>query len=97
MMNLQHGNNFFVIGFSLSGTLFEATINVWFFPSNTKFVISDIDGTITKHELGDMFKFSDRLHNDVISTYQEIANNGYVFLYLTARSFTQVFEYTKNC
>lgn len=75
----------------LQGT---ATCNARIFrwSSNTRIVISDVDGTITKSDaLGHLFAFVGRdwTHCDIAKLYSAIANNGYRFVYLTSRSLGQ--------
>jgi phosphatidate phosphatase LPIN len=65
---------------------------------NTRVVISDVDGTITKSDaLGHVFYWMGRdwTHDGVAQLYQNIARNGYEILYLTSRAIGQVGA-TKN-
>lgn len=65
---------------------------------NTRVVISDVDGTITKSDaLGHVFYWMGRdwTHDGVAQLYQNIVRNGYEILYLTSRAIGQVGA-TKN-
>jgi len=78
-----------VSGFQGKATC-SARIFLWDWDS--KVVISDIDGTITKSDvLGHVFTMVGRdwTHKGVASLYTNIAKNGYEFLYLTSRAIGQ--------
>ncbi len=53
-MNLDYGKNIVTFAFSENGIgqIYKATLIVWLFTPVTRFIITDIDGTITRHELG---------------------------------------------
>jgi phosphatidate phosphatase LPIN len=54
----------------------------------TKIVVSDVDGTITKSDvLGQVLPTlgADWTHQGVTKLFDNIAKNGYMMLYLTAR------------
>ncbi|KAG2373088.1 hypothetical protein C9374_012820 [Naegleria lovaniensis] len=58
---------------------------------NDKIVVSDIDGTITKSDVGGQVASrvgKDYVHKDICQTYAEISKRGYKMLYLTARPIT---------
>ena len=61
---------------------------IFLFKMNTKLVISDVDGTITKSDvLGHLMPRVgyDWSHKGVTSLYEGITANGYQMMYLTAR------------
>jgi len=62
-------------------------VRIWYFPQDTKFVISDIDGTITKHEIRHWVGLSDGIYPGIISRYQKLEKEGCVFIYVTVRPF----------
>ena len=77
---------------SLRGhVVLEASIYLW--TSDTKIVVSDVDGTITKSDVwGHLLPLigKDWTHAGICSLYTKVHNNGYEFVYLTARSISQV-------
>jgi phosphatidate phosphatase PAH1 len=77
---------------SATGENSFATIFKW--DDNTKMVVSDVDGTITKSDIkGHIYTRLGRVdytHEGISSLYTQIASNGYKFLYLTARPIGQV-------
>eukprot|EP00004_Rigifila_ramosa_P002803 TRINITY_DN12872_c0_g1_i1.p1 TRINITY_DN12872_c0_g1~~TRINITY_DN12872_c0_g1_i1.p1 ORF type:complete len:782 (-),score=143.09 TRINITY_DN12872_c0_g1_i1:16-2361(-) len=93
MLNLKDGAN--NIKFSVFSKLqrtqtVSATVYRW--RHDTKIVISDIDGTITKSDaLGHILPLlgKDWSHSGVAQLYSSIAANGYQFLYLTSRAVGQ--------
>ena len=79
------------VTFSVSSALQGKSIvssRLFLFDQQTKLVVSDVDGTITKSDvLGHIlprvgYEWS---HNGVTQLYSRIASNGYQMLYLTAR------------
>ena len=98
-LNLKPGAN--TIVFSTNSRLrgpvtIEAHIFLW--DSDSKIVVSDIDGTITKSDvLGHILPKIGRdwTHPGICELYTNIARNGYQFLYVTARSVSQI-ESTKQ-
>ncbi|CAF5078748.1 unnamed protein product, partial [Rotaria sp. Silwood1] len=77
-------------------TAFQGTAvvkaNIFCFDHKTKFVISDIDGTITKSDLfGHIFPLfgKDWSYDGVAKLFQSIKNNNYKFIYLSARAIGQ--------
>ena len=78
----------------------QARLFLW--PSTSRIVISDIDGTITKSDaLGHILTFVGRdwTHSGVAGLYDRISKNGYRLLYLTARAIgqaTSTRDYLKN-
>jgi len=74
----------------------KASIYLW--PSTTKLVISDVDGTITRSDiLGQVLPFLGRdwTHEGVIELFTEITKRGYKMIYVTARGIGQS-TMTKN-
>lgn len=72
--------------------------NIYLWPSTSKIVISDVDGTITRSDvLGQVLPFLGRdwTHEGVIDLFTEITKRGYKILYLTARAIGQS-TMTKN-
>jgi len=66
--------------------------NIYLWPANSKIIISDIDGTITKSDvLGQLMPMMGRDWSQpgVASLYSNIRKNGYQILYLTARAIGQ--------
>mmetsp|Transcript_29934 Transcript_29934/g.69219 ORF Transcript_29934/g.69219 Transcript_29934/m.69219 type:complete len:1139 (+) Transcript_29934:115-3531(+) len=98
-LNLKQGAN--AIVFSLAGQTkhqqeVEAVIYLW--PADSKIVITDIDGTITKSDvLGHLLPLMGRdwSQQGVAGLLSQIKANGYQLLYLTARPIGQVSR-TKN-
>ncbi|KAG5416919.1 ned1 [Candida metapsilosis] len=90
MMNLNYGVN--TLRFKSRESSSQVTANLFLWKSTTPIVISDIDGTITKSDaLGHVLNLIGRdwTHPGVASLFQEINQNGYNILYLTARSVGQ--------
>ena len=92
-LNLKQGVNTisYTVNTRLQGTATcQSRIFLW--RSDTRVVISDIDGTITKSDaLGHLFTMvgKDWTHVGVAQLYSKIAANGYEFLYLTSRAIGQ--------
>ncbi|KAI9205268.1 Lipin/Ned1/Smp2-domain-containing protein [Polychytrium aggregatum] len=92
-LNLNKGVNTvtFTVTTSLQGKA-ECTSKIFFWDYNTKVVISDVDGTITKSDaLGHIFTMvgKDWTHSGVANLYTNIKKNGYEILYLTSRAIGQ--------
>ncbi|KAI5959984.1 ned1 [Candida theae] len=90
MMSLNYGVN--TLKFKSRESSSQVTANLFLWKSTTPIVISDIDGTITKSDaLGHVLNLIGRdwTHPGVASLFQEINQNGYNILYLTARSVGQ--------
>lgn len=89
-LGLKQGANTIVfrVNSRLQGTQqVSSTIFLW--DRDSKVVISDIDGTITKSDvLGQIFPVfgKDWSHSGVAALFQNIKANGYEILYLTARA-----------
>lgn len=98
-LNLKEGINTvrYITHTTLRGrVVVEGRIFLW--SSQSKLVISDVDGTVTKSDvLGHLFTFIGRdwTHPGICSLYNKVARNGYHFVYLTARSVSQI-EATRN-
>jgi phosphatidate phosphatase LPIN len=63
--------------------------NIFFWKYDSKIVISDIDGTITKSDvLGQLMPMVGEawIHDHVSELLTKIAKNGYKILYLSARA-----------
>lgn len=92
-LNLNPGVNSitYTVNTRLQGTATcQSRIFLW--RSDSRVVISDIDGTITKSDaLGHLFTMvgKDWTHVGVAQLYSKIAGNGYEFLYLTSRAIGQ--------
>lgn len=92
-LNLQPGVNSisFTVSTRLQGTA-TCTARIFRWRSDTRIIISDIDGTITKSDaLGHLFTFvgKDWTHANIARLYSSIARNGYHFIYLSSRSLGQ--------
>lgn len=80
----------------------SVTSKLFLWSPNTKVVISDVDGTITKSDvLGHIFFFVGRdwTHAGVAQLYSNIRSNGYQIVYLTSRAIGQTHstkEYLQN-
>ncbi|CAF1995948.1 unnamed protein product [Rotaria magnacalcarata] len=92
-LNLNEGVNTVAFSVTTAGqgtTIVEA--NIFVFDHKTKFVISDIDGTITKSDIiGHIFSLLGRdwSHDDIAQFFQAIQNNSYQFIYLSSRAIGQ--------
>ena len=92
-MNLHYGKNElkYVVEAVEEGEVY-CSANVFLIKSNTRLVISDIDGTITKSDvLGHLMPMMGRdwTHEDISELYTNIAKNGYQMVYLTSRAIGQ--------
>lgn len=92
-LNLRSGSNH--VEFSVT-TAFQGTTiveaNIFLFDQMTKFVISDIDGTITKSDVfGQILPLVGQpwYHEGTAEFFQAIQENGYQFIYLSARAIGQ--------
>ena len=98
-LELKQGRNeiCFICKTSSSGVqTLKSSIYLW--PSTSKIVISDVDGTITRSDvLGQVLPFLGRdwTHEGVIDLFTEITKRGYKMVYLTARAIGQS-TMTKN-
>ncbi|UJR14755.1 hypothetical protein I4U23_001745 [Adineta vaga] len=99
-LNLKSGTNH--VEFSVT-TAFQGTTvveaNIFLFDHMTKFVISDIDGTITRSDVfGHILPLVGRdwYHEGIADFFQAIQENGYQFIYLSARAIGQS-DLTRTC
>ena len=85
-MQLNTGRN--EARFSIEDLKINIYFSIFLFPSDSKFVLSDIDGTITRSDVlgfvGGKFGL-DVHHLDVVRFLHNANRNGYQVLYLTAR------------
>lgn len=93
-LSLQPGANVvrFVTRTTLRG-LVEVQARIFLWDCDSRIILSDVDGTVTKSDLlGHILPRigKDWTHPGVCSLYTAIANNGYHFMYLTARSLSQI-------
>ncbi|KAM7276131.1 hypothetical protein ACFE04_017997 [Oxalis oulophora] len=89
-LNLKQGRNTIAFNFSTEDQGVDARIFLWKW--NTRIVISDVDGTITKSDvLGQFMPLvgMDWSQTGVTHFYSAIEENGYQFLFLSARAITQ--------
>jgi len=87
LMNLKEGVN--DIKFTTSITKQVATAKLFLWSADAKLIVSDIDGTITKTDMRGLFYYKfgyDWTHDCVVDLFKSLSNNGYLFIYLTARS-----------
>lgn len=92
-LKLERGSNkvVFSVATNLQGKQ-SCEAMIYLYDSDTKLVISDIDGTITKSDaLGHIFTMVGRdwTHLGVASLYTNIVRNGYEIMYLTSRAIGQ--------
>ncbi|TPX73139.1 phosphatidate phosphatase [Chytriomyces confervae] len=98
-LNLNKGVN--TISFSVTSRLQGTAIctsKIFLWEHDTRVVISDVDGTITKSDvLGHVFTMvgQDWTHSGVASLYTNIRKNNYQILYLTSRAIGQA-NYTRD-
>lgn len=92
-MNLKLGKNVLTFEyFTSEDSIEQKTVSIYLYESGTKFVVSDIDGTITKSDiLGYVLPiFGFKWHfNELIRIYRQLNLKGYEFVFLTARSFRE--------
>jgi phosphatidate phosphatase LPIN len=89
-LDLQPGPN--TIRFVVESSTAEISCRIFLWSNDTKIVISDVDGTITRSDvLGHVLPAVGRdwSHVGVAGLYTEIAKRGYKFMYLTARPIGQ--------
>lgn len=92
-MKLQYGKN--ELKYVLEGVEGEEIVcvtSVFLLRSDTKLVVSDIDGTITKSDvLGQLMPMMGRdwTHDNITELFSNIAKNGYQMVYLTSRAIGQ--------
>ncbi|CAI9766289.1 unnamed protein product [Fraxinus pennsylvanica] len=94
-LNLEEGQNMvnFIFSTRVLGTQkVEAHIYLWKW--NTRIVISDVDGTITKSDvLGQFMPLvgKDWTHSGIARLFSAIKENGYQLLFLSARAIVQAY------
>lgn len=92
-LNLKEGRNEiqFIVTSRFQGTQ-ELAANIYLWNHDSRLVISDVDGTITRSDaLGHILPMIGRdwSHAGIAKLYSTIKSNGYKFLYLTSRSIVQ--------
>lgn len=92
-LNLREGRNeaLFSVTTAYQGTT-RCKCHIFLWNYNAKIVVSDIDGTITKSDvLGHLLPIlgKDWAQSGVAQLFTKIKNNGYNFLYLSARAIGQ--------
>ena len=85
--NLNLGSN--TGKFHVESLSVEIEFNVFLYDQGAKFILTDIDGTITQADISG--HILPRLglqahHGNVIEFFEKVEQNGYQILYLTARS-----------
>ena len=99
LLSLREGHNTisFTVNSRLQGrTTVSSTIYLWNW--DTRLVVSDIDGTITKSDvLGHMMPLLGRQweHSGVASLMSSLADNGYQIIYLSSRTIGQATQTRK--
>ncbi|KAF8410051.1 hypothetical protein HHK36_002571 [Tetracentron sinense] len=94
-LNLKEGRNTITFKFStamLGKQQVDASIYLWKW--NTRIVVSDVDGTITKSDvLGQFMPLvgKDWSHTGVAHLFSAIKENGYQLLFLSARAISQAY------
>ena len=99
MMKLHPGKNTikFIVTSSYQGKQ-ELTSDIYLWNYDDKILVSDLDGTVTRSDvIGQIFAFwgKDWSHKRIVKLYNDIEQNGYKILYLTARTMCQHTQ-TKN-
>lgn len=91
LMNLRNGINEITFSIDCEGESdLNATIYLW--PRNSKIVVSDIDGTITKSDaMGQILPLAGRdwTHDGVVALFTKIHQHGYKIVYLSSRPIGQ--------
>jgi phosphatidate phosphatase PAH1 len=86
-MNLKEGINEIKFTSAISNQVATARLYLW--NSDTKIIVSDVDGTITKTDKRGLFYHKlgyDWTHASVVDLYKLLGQSGYQFVYITARS-----------
>lgn len=90
------------VGNMESTVVFKSRIFYYRYRAQRRVIISDIDGTITRSDvLGHVmpFIYQDWSHKDICHLFTNIANRGYIIIYLTARNiglFSKTLEYLRS-
>lgn len=83
-----NGKNTITFKVKNTNTTIEGQLFYW--DHSEKIVISDVDGTVTKSDIGGhllpRLGISDWAHDGIASLYSNIHKNGYKILYLSSRS-----------
>jgi phosphatidate phosphatase LPIN len=92
LMNLNYGKN--VLEFTITSYRGIRTLksHLYLWNYNDKILISDLDGTISRSDLIGQLSYlwgGDWSHKNITKLYNDIYNNGYKILYLTARTMCQ--------
>jgi len=95
LMDLQMGENIMKVRVALHRESHrgirdrDLTLNVhlWYYSNDSKFVISDIDGTITRHEIRHWVGVSNKVHAPIIELLNSYKKTGTHFMYITMRPF----------
>eukprot|EP00096_Caligus_rogercresseyi_P002588 TRINITY_DN14780_c0_g1_i1.p1 TRINITY_DN14780_c0_g1~~TRINITY_DN14780_c0_g1_i1.p1 ORF type:complete len:328 (-),score=26.04 TRINITY_DN14780_c0_g1_i1:105-1088(-) len=89
-MSLSPGANFAY--YQIPSLSIQISFKVYLFDQDTKFVITDVDGTITESDIkGQIFSSlgTSAHHFNVVPFFAAIRERGYHIVYLTARSISQ--------
>jgi len=93
-LNLKKGQN--SIDYQVrtsSGSLVSTSAIIFLLDSTQKFVVSDIDGTITRSDFRGFILpalgLSDWKHDGVVKLFRSISEQGYMMIYLSSRSIGQ--------
>ena len=92
LMNLNYGKN--VLEFTISSYRGIRTLksHLYLWNYNDRILVSDLDGTISRSDLLGQLSYlwgGDWSHKNITKLYNDIYNNGYKILYLTARTMCQ--------
>jgi phosphatidate phosphatase LPIN len=93
-LKLNFGMN--KVTYKLEGFTIDAEI--YLYADNDRLVVSDVDGTVTKNDLGGHlhnFLSKDYLHEGYADLAQKIDKNGYKMVWLTMRALP-LYDYSKN-
>lgn len=88
-LNLKDGINEVI--YSCIYNKINVKFNIFKININSKIVISDIDGTITKSDVwGNLYDYAgkDYTHSGIAKLFSLIESNGYLFIYLSSRPFS---------
>lgn len=99
-LNLKKGQN--SVDYQVrtsSGSLVSTSATIFLLDSTQRFVVSDIDGTITRSDfrgfLLPALGISDWKHDGVVQLYRLISEQGYMMIYLSSRAIGQA-DTTRN-
>ena len=92
LMNLNYGKN--VLEFTITSYRGIRTLksHLYLWNYNDRILVSDLDGTISRSDLLGQLSYlwgGDWSHKNITKLYNDIYNNGYKILYLTARTMCQ--------